>query len=109
MRERAKVISGVTPAARAEASHASTSAICQSYFMVSHATERRASLSFRPVKRGSAKKSVFWSAMPILAWSLPETGLSLAGFRDAASAGAAAARAVTSSARRMKGNERMVR
>ena len=59
MRERAKVMTGLMPFARAACSHSSTSAICQSYCMVAHATERRA--IFRPsaLKRGSPKNSDF--------------------------------------------------
>jgi hypothetical protein len=99
-------MSGVTPAARAAAIHASMSATCQSYRMASHATERRAWRMPSAAKRRSEKTPAFWSAMPKAVVSLPLTGVRRCGVRASAEAGATR-QVMASSATRRRGNRRM--
>src|SRR5512133_359761 len=59
-------MSGSTPAERAPAIQASSSAVCVGLVSASHGTARRANWKPSARKRGSLNMSGFWSAMPIV-------------------------------------------
>src|SRR5512133_3425782 len=59
-------MSGSTPAERAPAIQASSSAVCVGLVSASHGTARRANWKPAARKRGSLNMSGFWSAMPIV-------------------------------------------